>query len=81
MTAKIPGTDIALQSGTDADSLRWSVRDDSTQGYVFLSTYQPDVAPLQGHKGLQLHVPLGSGPSPCRAPQWTSPPESPRSGR
>lgn len=59
MTAKIPGTDIALQSGTDADSLRWSVRDDSTQGYVFLSTYQPDVAPLQGHKGLQLHVPLG----------------------
>ncbi|WP_162321061.1 beta-galactosidase [Nesterenkonia haasae] len=59
MTAKMPGTDIALDSGTDADSLRWSVRDDGTQGYMFLSTYQPDVAPLPGQQAFQLHVPLG----------------------
>lgn len=72
MTPKIAGIDFTdpctdpqgaqdLSGPADPqDPLRWAVRDDGAQGYLFLSTYQPAVESLAAQASVQLQAPCGA---------------------
>ena len=65
----------------DPAELRWAVRSDGRRGYVFLTTYQPPISPLEPQPGVQVQSSSTTRWSPCRRTPSTCRPACPWSGR